>query len=92
MTDGFQSYAVFTYRCGDLQWVTYTKQEIVGDFYVGVGFYGVNASQVHRIISSKDIAQEVACANSPNEWNNFVYSLTEGTACCVTNAHSIQAH
>ena len=87
MTDGFQSYAVFTYRCGDLQWDTNTEQDIVGNFNVGVGFYGVNASQVHRIVGSTDVAQEVACANSPNEWNNFVYPLTEGTVCCVSNGY-----
>ena len=81
MTDGFQSYAVFTYRCGDLQWGSrfQIQNKMLGKFHVGVGVYGVNVSQIHRIVSSKDITQKVACANSPNEWNNFVYPLTEGT-------------
>ena len=78
VTDGTDSYAVFTYRCGDLQWTTYTSQIIIGRFYVGIGFYGSNFPQVHRILNSRNVTQEVACANYPNLWNNLVYHLTAG--------------
>ena len=67
VTDGTDSYAVFTYRCGDLQWGV-----------AGIGFLGGNFPQVHRIVNSENATQQVACANYPNEWSNLVYHLTAG--------------
>ena len=74
VTDGTDSYAVFTYRCGDLQWPNYMD----ASGFEFIGFLGSNFPQLHRLLNSRNVSQEVACANYPNVWNNLVYHLTAG--------------
>ena len=68
------TYAVFTYRCGDLQWPNY--MDASGSELIG--FLGSSFPQLHRLLNSRNVSQEVACANYPNVWNNLVYHLTAG--------------
>ena len=65
VTNGFQSYALFIYECGKLQWS-------------GNGAIGFKAnsrlSRIHRLSGSN--ASFVACENSPGSvWSNLVYQL-----------------
>ena len=62
LTDGRQSFAVFTYKCGLLGWFT---GAIVGFTGEG-GFYGN-----HPLSGTRTIA----CLEN-NEWNNIVYTLS----------------
>ena len=68
ITDGFQSYAVYTYRCGDLQWP--------GGATIGYnggplgGFY-----ENHPL--SGDSANTIACLNAGvTEWSNVIYNVS----------------
>ena len=68
ITDGSQSYAVYTYRCGGLEWsggatIGYNGGS-VGDFYANHPLSGGSASSV-------------ACLNSGvTEWSNVVYNIS----------------
>ena len=68
ITDGFQSYAVYTYRCGDLQW---SGGATIG--YNG-GPIG-NFSENHPL--SGDNANSIACINTGvTEYSNVVYNVS----------------
>ena len=63
ITNGSRSYAVFTYKCGLLEWsggatIGFYAE---GDFYMNHPLSGVNSTQI-------------ACVNG-GLWNNVVYSL-----------------
>ena len=68
ITDGSQSYVVYTYRCGDLQWpggatIGYNGGP-VGNFY-----------QNHPL--SGDFANSIACINTGvTEWSNVIYNVS----------------
>jgi len=64
VTDGFQSYAVFIYHCGLLQWRAPT---------LSIG----TSARIHRSIILMNVTGALACANLPNEENTLVYGLTE---------------
>ena len=73
ITDGIESYAVFTYKCGLMEW-TFNGATIGynadGDYY-----------QNHPNTGSL-FAHEIACLNPDSVWNNVVYKIsvdTEGT-------------
>ena len=64
ITDGWRSYAVFTYKCGLLEWsggatIGFYAE---GDFYMNHPLSGVNSTQI-------------ACVNGDLLWSNVVYSL-----------------
>ena len=69
ITDGSQSYAVYTYRCGDLGWsggatIGYNGGP-VGNFYANHPLSGTNS------------ANTIACLNSGvTEWFNVVYNVS----------------
>ena len=68
ITDGSQSYAVYTYRCGGLQWsggatIGYNGGP-VGEFYAN---HPLSGGSVNTI----------ACLNSGvTEWSNVVYNIS----------------
>ena len=68
ITDGSQSYAVYTYRCGHLEWsggatIGYNGGP-VGNFYANHPFSGLNA-------------KNIACLNAGvTEWSNVVYNVS----------------
>ena len=68
VTDGSQSYAVYTYRCGYLEWsggatIGYNGGP-VGNFYAN-----------HPLSGSS--ANTIACLNSgETEWSNVVYNIS----------------
>ena len=68
ITDGSRSYAVYTYRCGDLEWsggatIGYNGGP-VGNFYANHPLSGSSASAI-------------ACLNSGvTEWSNVVYNIS----------------
>ena len=68
-TDGFTSYAVFTYKCGELNWMDTTTIgfSITQDFYAN-----------HALSRAANI-NDIACFNSPNSvWSNVVYHIGGG--------------
>jgi len=68
ITNGFQSYAMFTYRCGELGW---SGNATIG--YKGTGSFYQN----HDL--SRQNTRLVACINSTSSssWTNLVYSLSK---------------
>lgn len=65
MTNGFQSYAVYIYECGKLEWS--------GDAIIG---FKANAmlSEIHKLSGTN--ASYVACQNLPQSAStNLVYQL-----------------
>ena len=72
VTNGFQSFAVFTYRCGSMQWS--------GDAMVG--FKAISRlSRIHQLSGAN--ASSIACQNSPrNVWSNVVYQLRKSNTSC----------
>ena len=65
ITNGYQSYTVFTYRCGSMQWS--------GNAVIGFKASST-LSEVHQLSGSS--ANSIACQNSPrNIWNNVIYQL-----------------
>ena len=67
VTDFTRSFAVFTYRCGDLE---YSNGATIG-FSSGDGLF---ANHQATLLGS---AQSIACLNEPNSpWVNVVYELT----------------
>ena len=67
ITNGYQSFTVFTYRCGKMQWS--------GNAVIG---FKANSelSAIHKLSGRN--AKLVACRNLPtNIWSNVVYQLRE---------------
>ena len=68
MTDGSQSYAVFTYRCGYLEW---TSPAAIGLNAPPDYFYN------HPLTGSVVSPDEIACVHVTSEWNNVVLLMEE---------------
>ena len=67
VTNGTQSYAVFTYECGKLD---FPNLAVIG-YYVPLGPY-----QIHPL-SDTDVAPDtIACVHLNSVWKNIVYDLT----------------
>lgn len=65
VTNSFQTYALFTYECGKLQW---SGNAAIG-FKANSRFYGI-----HSLSGSN--ASSIACENSPGSiWSNLIYQL-----------------
>ena len=69
LTDGTQSYAVFTYKCGELNWVRVAA---------GIGFSAGPSLYANHPLSRRSNVRRIACLNSPESpWSNVVYNLNE---------------
>ena len=66
-TNGSKSYAVFTYHCGDLLWLSDAT----------IGFNAPPDTYESHPLSGTDINPDtIACVHSPeSEWNNVIYDL-----------------
>ncbi len=68
----WQSYAIFTYKCGLLEWS--------GDspFYAVIGYSALGLVYEDHPFSYMASANDIACLNSPaSEWSNVIYNLTD---------------
>ena len=79
MTDGYQSYAVFIYLCGSLQWRS-------SDLAIGFHSQNFSPTKMHRSIDLVNVTDALACANLPNKWNTLVYDLIPGVYAVSTTA------
>ena len=69
ITNGYQSFSVFTYRCGNLQW---SGGAVIG-FKVSDKMH-----EIHELTGNN--ASVIACQNFPRSvWNNIVYQLSESS-------------
>ena len=70
VTDGNNSYAVFIYRCGDLQWP--------GIFGTTIGFgAGSEYFSNHWLSGTRDVTS-IACLNTPgHQFYSLIYALTD---------------
>jgi len=66
ITDGLQSYAVFTYKCGLMQW----------SGGAGIGFNTDSRLYKNHYLSTAVNTNMIACQNSPtSNWANVIYTL-----------------
>ncbi len=66
ITDGSKTYAVYTYRCNDMQW---SDGSVIG-FNAGGSYYA------NHPLSGSIAARDIDCVHHPlSEWNNVVYDL-----------------
>ena len=66
ITDGNKTYAVYTYRCDDIQW---SDGSVVG-FNAGGSYYA------NHPLSDSLFARDIDCVHSPgSEWNNVIYDV-----------------
>jgi hypothetical protein len=68
ITDGFKSYAVFTYRCGYLEW---TSPATIGLNAPVENYYN------HPLTGTIIAPDEIACVHVTSEWNNVVINMEE---------------
>ena len=75
ITDGVTSYAVFTYRCGDMNWA----------YGPTIGFNAAGDYYVNHPNTGSTNGEEIACLNFPtNEWYNLVYEISLPNATNLT--------
>ena len=66
VTDGVQSYALYTYRCGEMEWSGGAT----------IGFGASDELYANLRLSGSAGVLAVACLNSPTtEWSNILYNL-----------------
>ena len=69
-TNGEESYAVFTYKCGDLNWLSSPRASI--------GYSAASNVYANHPLSRTSNVNSIACVNSPSSpWSNIVYNLNE---------------
>jgi hypothetical protein len=86
ITNGNQSYALYTYKCGTLSSTGVRTNGTIGFNSDGNYFRNFPLSGTSRV-------NEVACLNLPNAlWSNLLYSLTplSGTLAKLLNGISIK--
>ena len=67
LTDGTQSYTVFTYKCGELNWVRDAA---------AIGFSAGPSLYANHLLSRRFNVRSIACLNSPESpWSNVVYKV-----------------
>lgn len=77
ITDGVDSYAVFTYRCGDMNWA----------YRPTIGFNAAGDYFVNHPNTGSSSGEEIACLNSPiSQWYNLVYEISLPNATNITAA------
>ncbi len=70
ITDGVNSYSVFTYKCGEMEW---TRNGVIGFNAAGQFFSNHSLSQMQDLNG----APLIACSNSAaSQWTNVVYNLS----------------
>ena len=75
ITDGATSYAVFTYRCGDMNWA----------YGPTIGFNAAGDYYVNHPNTGSTSGEEIACLNSPtSQWYNLVYEISLPNATNLT--------
>ena len=82
VTDYTSSYAVFTYRCGDLNSPGFQH-------YSTIGINADNAFSFNHQLSGYEAIIDVSCANG--EWNNLVYELNRDSRGRVDQSDSQRA-
>ena len=81
VTDGTNSYAVFTYRCGDMTWA----------YNPTIGFNAAGSSFANHPNTGSSNAEEIACLNSPqSQWYNLVYQISLPNATNETSLPTIE--
>lgn len=65
ITDGTKAYAVFTYKCGALNWA---GEATIG--YNAGGDYYMN-----HPLSGLSLSNAIACVHNDSVWNNVIYNL-----------------
>ena len=82
ITDGTNSYAVFTYRCGDMNWA----------YSPTIGFNAAGSSFANHPNTGSSSAEEIACLNSPDsQWYNVVYQISLPNATNQTSLPTIES-
>ena len=77
VTSGTQSYSIFTYECGDLD---FSDLAVIG-YHTPLG-----QSETHPLSDTAVSPDTIACVHLKSIWNNVVYDLTphEGTIYTTT--------
>ena len=76
ITDGATSYAIFTYRCGDMNWA----------YGPTIGFNAAGDYYVNHPNTGSTNGEEIACLNSPtSQWYNLVYEISLPNATNLTD-------
>ena len=71
ITDGQESYSVFTYRCGSILWSRSTS----------IGFNAAGVIFENYLTIGGLTAVDIACLNVPrSNWTNVVYKLTSNSS------------
>ena len=72
-TDGLQSYAVFTYQCGELNWIGSSRGAVVG-------FSASNTFFTNHPLSNQPNINDISCNNQQcPPWSNVVYKINKNT-------------
>lgn len=76
ITDGEQSFAVFTYNCNMLQWSGLFEHAVIG-VNVGSGVEGNFPSFQNHPLSGRPDITMVACTNQDRgiEWSDLIYKI-----------------
>ena len=73
VTDGVQSYALFTYKCGEMGWSGGAT----------IGFGASDELYDNLRLGGSAHATIASCLNSPTtEWSNILYKLTQNPGTC----------
>ena len=73
-TDGDQTYAVFTYQCGELNWIQ-------GDS-ASIGFSAGPNLFANHPLSRQPNVNDIACVNQTcSPWTNVVYRISSDPSC-----------
>ena len=67
-TDGLASYAIFTYKCGELNWMATTT----------IGFSITQDFYANHALSRAANVNDIACLNPNSTWSNVVYHVGGG--------------
>ena len=70
-TNGVQSYVVFTYRCGELNWIG-------GSHAASIGFSSSSTSFANHPLSRQTSVNNISCLNQQcPPWSNVVYQINK---------------
>ena len=81
-TDGDQSYAVFTYQCGELNWIR--------GLSASIGFSAGPSLFANHPLSRQPNVNDIACVNQTcPPWTNVVYRISSDLSCKFKSMNSI---
>jgi len=78
VTDGTTSYAIYTYRCGEINWARSPS----------IGFNAAGRVFDNHPLAGNPSASAIDC-NGDNMWNNVIYNLT-GYSLNITAPPSVE--